>query len=187
MKQLIGIFRVAIYLILVFTTDISLDPLDLKFWISDIIHGSHATEFRDSLSVNFILFPILAIISFYIIQTILYIFIGNALDGKNTNPLRFLGYVVSGLRDCVNDTNFWTSSSDSGDLNNIERVLSYRDNKMALMDNRSAAEYMQGTGHVDLMISRPDLVQSRKTLSYMNNKIALMDNETALNYIKGSR
>lgn len=187
MKQLIGIFRITVYLVLVFTTNISLDPMDLKFWVSDMIHGSHAIEFRDSLSVSLVTGPILAIVSFYIIQTILYIFIGNALDGKNTSPLRFLRYLIRDLRKVSRDPNFWASDSGSSDLSNIERVLSYRDNKMALMDNRSAAEYMSGTGHVDLMISRPELRQGRKTLSYMNNKIALMDNETALNYIRGNK
>jgi len=187
MKQLIGIFRIAIYLVLIFTTDISLDPMHLKFWISDMIHGSHAIEFRDSLSVSLVMGPILLIGAFYIIQTIMYIFIGNALEGKNTSPLRFLGILIKDLREVARDPNFWTSDSGSGDLNNIERVLSYRDNKMACMDNKSASEYMSGTGHVDFMLNRPDLKQSRKTLGYMNNKIALMDNETALNYIRGNK
>lgn len=187
-KQLIGLFRVTVYLILVFTTNISLDVvMDFKFWVSDMIHGSLAAEFRNSMSVTFVMIPILALASFYIIQTILYVFIGNALAGKNTSPLRFLRLAISGLRECANDPDFWISNSGSGDLNNIERVLSYRDNKMALMDNKAATEYMSGTGHVDFMMSRPDLKQSRKALSYMNNKIALMDNETAVKYIKGSK
>lgn len=184
-KQLIGLFRVAVFLMLIFTTNISFDVMDLKFWVSDMIHGSHAAQFRNSMSVTFVMIPILALASFYIIQTILYVFIGNALAGKNTSPLRFLRLSISGLRDCVNQPNFWSSNSGSGDLSNIERVLSYRDNKMALMDNETATEFMSGTGHVDFMMSRPELKQSKKTLSYMNNKMALMDNETALNYIKG--
>ena len=187
-KQLIGIFRVTVYLILMFTfPNLSLDTTDIKYWVSDVIHGSHAPEFRTSTSVSLIMFPILALIGFYIFQTGFYIFIGNALNGKNTSPLRFLGYLITGIQECANDPNFWSSNSNSSDLGSIEKVLSYRDNKMALMSNKEAAEYMKGTGHVDMMISRPDLKQSRKTLSYLNNKVALMDNESALNFLKSNK
>lgn len=186
-KQLIGIFRVTIYLILAFFFAKEMDAINVEYFVSDIIHGSHTAEFRESTSVKLIMLPILFIFGFYIIQTILYIFIGNALNGKSTGPLRFLGYLITGIQECANDPNFWSSSSNSSDLGNIEKVLSYRDNKMALMSNKEAAEYMKGTGHVDMMISRPDLKQSRKTLSYLNNKVALMDNETALNFLKGNK
>lgn len=187
-KQSIGLLRITLYLVLIYFFDISfIEPGNMKFWVSDMIHGSHADEFRVTISVTLVMIILLSLISFYAIQTVLYILIGNALDEKNTSLFRFLRIVIRDLRECANDSNFWTSNSGSGDLNNIERVLSYRDNMMALMDNKAATEYMSGTGHVDFMMSRPDLKQSRKALSYMNNKMALMDNETALNYIKGNK
>jgi len=184
-KQEIGIFRLIVFLVLMFTTNISMDTMDLKFWISDMIHGSHALEFRNSMSVSLFMGPILAVMSFYIAQTGIYLFIGRALEGKNTGLIRFLGYVIKGLQECANDPNFWSSSSSDSNYDNIEKLLKYRDNKMAFMSNREAAEYMKGTGHIDMMISRPDLKQSRKTLSYLNNKTAFMSNESALNFLKG--
>jgi len=187
-KQLIGIFRVTVYLIIFFAfPNFGFDATDLEYWISDMIHGSHAPEFRESASVILVKLPILFLFGFYIFQTGFYIFIGNALNGKNTGPLRFLGYLITGIQECANDPNFWSSNSNGSDLGGIEKVLRYRDNKMALMSNKEAAEYMKGTGHVDMMISRPDLKQSRKTLSYLNNKVALMDNETALNFLKSNK
>lgn len=186
-KQAIGYFRVIVYLVLLFTTNISMNTMDLKFWVSDMIHGSHTIEFRDSLSVSIVFGTILAFVGFYIIQTFVYIIIGNDLSGKNTGILRFLYYVIRDLIRVSKDPDFWSSDSKGGDLNNIERVLSYRDNKMAFMSNKEAAEYIRGTGHVDMLLNRPDLKQSRKTLSYLNNKMAFMDNETALNFLKGNK
>lgn len=188
MKQLIGIFRIALALVLMYVFELPItDTFELKCWVSDLVHGSHTSNFRETGSVSVIMFLILGVFSFYIIQSFIYIFIGQALEGKRTGLFRFLGYVFSGLRDCANDPYFWSSSSESGDLSRIDEVLSYRDSKMALMSNREAAEYMKGTGHVEHLMSRRDLKRSRKVLSYVNNKMNLMDNETALNYLKNQK
>jgi hypothetical protein len=186
-KQLIGIFRIIIYIVAIYSFDFSLDPYDLKIWASDMIHGAHTPELRETASVWLVRFLVLGASSFYIIQSFVYIFIGNALNGKNTGLFRFLRILVRDSVEAIRDPYFWTNSSTGGDLGGIEKVLSYRDNKMALMTNKEAAEYMRGTGHVDMMLNRPDLKQSRKTLSYLNNKIAFMDNESALEFLKGSK
>lgn len=186
-KRLIGIFRVAIYLLLINFFAKEIDAINIEYLVSDMIHGSHTPEFRDSGIVVFIMLILYGIGSFYIIQTIVYLWVGNDLTGKNTGLFRFLYYVIRDLRACANDPNFGFNDTGDGNLNNIEKVLSYRDNKMTFMSNKEAAEYMRGTGHVDMMLSRPDLKQSRKTLSYLNNKMAFMDNETALNFLKGNK
>ena len=187
MKQLIGIFRIALFIVLIFSFDISLDPFDLKLWVSDMIHGAHTPELRSSDIVWFVNFLILGAASFYIIQSFVYIVVGNSLDGKNTGLFRFLKLIVSGTLEAIRDPHFWASDDTSGGLAQVEKVLSYRDNKMALMSNREAAEFMRSTGHVDMLLSRPDLKQSRKALSYMNNKMAFMSNDQALNYLKGQK
>lgn len=188
MKQLIGIFRIVLALVLMYGFDVPLtDTFGLKIWVSDLIHGSHAPELRNSGSVSLVMFAILGVFSFYIIQSFVYIFIGSALEGKRTGLFRFLGYVVSGIQGAANNPYFWTSSSSSNDLSRIDEVLKYRDNKMALMDNRQAAEYMKGTGHIEHLMSRRDLKRSRQVLNYVNNKMNLMDNETALNYLKNQK
>jgi len=188
MKQLIGIFRIIIALVLVYAFDIPLFDVDaLKFWVSDMIHGSHSSDFRNTTSVSLTMLVILSTAVFYTIQSFVYIFLGDALEGKKTGLFRFVGLVLSGLRECANDRGFWTTDSGASDLSRINDLMTYRDNKMALMNNKDAAEFMSGTGHVEHMMNRPDLKQSRKALSYLNNKIAFMDNESALNFIKGQK
>jgi hypothetical protein len=185
MKQLIGIFRIALVLILMYGFELPImDPFKIQCWLSNLIHGAHTAEFRDSASVSLGMFVILGVMSFYIIQSFVYIFVGHALEGKNTGLFRFLGYVVSGLRECANDPYFWTSSSSNSDFSRIEDVLKYRDSRMKLMSNKEAAEFMRGTGNVEHLLNNKDLKRSRKVLSYMNNKMNLMDNECALEYLK---
>jgi hypothetical protein len=185
MKQLIGIFRIVLVLVIFpyFGLDI-FDGIEVQNFISKFIHGSYSPELRDTGSVVFLSLVYFLILTFYIIQSVFYIFVGSSLEGKNTSLTRFLYYVVRDLKEVARDPHFWSSDSSGGNLNNIEKVLSYRDNKMTFMSNKEAAEYMKGTGHIDLLMSRPDLKQSRKTLSYLNNKMTFMDNETALNFIK---
>lgn len=189
MKQLIGIFRIALLMVLAYVFKLPiLDPFEIKIMISKLVHsGQYTSEFRDSLSVNLIMFVILGLMCFYILQSLIYIFLGHALEGKRTGLFRFLGYVVSGLRECARDPYFWTRSSGSDDFSRLEDVLKYRDNKMAFMDNKRAAEYMKGTGHIEHLMNRKDLKQSQKTLSYLNNKVAFMDNERALDYLRGKK
>jgi hypothetical protein len=186
-KQLIGILRVIACLVFVYYFDINFEMRDLKFWVSDMIHGAHTIEFRDTTSVGLVMFPILASVSYYFIQTAMYIFVGNELDGKDTSLLRFFKYVVSGIRECINDPHFWASDPGNGSLNNVEELIKYRDGKMAFMSNADAADYMKGTGHLDLMMSRPDLKQSRKALGYLNGKLAFMDNKSGLEFLKNQK
>ena len=189
MKQLIGIFRITLLMVLVYLFELPLlEPFEIKIMVSKLVHsGEYTAEFRDSLSVSLIMLVILGVMSFYIIQSFIYIFIGSALEGKNTGLFRFIGYVITGLRECANDPYFWSSSSNTSDYSRIEDILKYRDNKMALMDNKQAAEYIKGTGHLEYLMSRKDLKHSRRTLSYLNNKLAFMDNETGLNYLKNQK
>jgi len=185
MKQLIGIFRIALVLILMYGFELPImDTFKMECWLSELFHGENTAELRDSASVSFSMFFILGVMSFYIIQSFVYIFVGHALEGKNTGLFRFLGYVVSGLRECANDPYFWSSSSSSSDFSRIEDVLKYRDSRMKMMSNREAAEFMRGTGNVEHLLNNKDLKRSRKVLSYMNNKMNLMDNERALEYLK---
>jgi len=129
MKQLIGIFRIALFIVLIFSFDISLDPFDLKLWVSDMIHGAHTPELRSSDIVWFVNFLILGAASFYIIQSFVYIVVGNSLDGKNTGLFRFLKLIVSGTLEAIRDPHFWASDDTSGGLAQVEKVLSYRYNK----------------------------------------------------------
>lgn len=189
MKQLIGIFRIALIMVLAYVFKLPiLDTFELKIMVSKLVHsGEYSAEFRNSLSVSLIMLVILGVMSFYIIQSFVYIFIGSALEGKNTGLFRFIGYVISGLRECASAPYFWSSSSNTSDYSRIEDVLKYRDNKMALMDNKQAAEYIKGTGHLEYLMTRKDLKHSRRTLSYLNNKLAFMDNEMGLDYLKNQK
>lgn len=186
-KQMIGVFRVAVYLVIVIFFPREFNNFNFKFWISDFLYGSHATEFRSSTAISLIMLLYYGILSFYIIQTMLYIFIGGALTGRKTGLFRFLGLLISGIQEAASAPNFWTSRSGSIQTDQIEKVLQYRDNRMAMMSNEDAVEFSKGTGHVEQMLTRPDLRQNRKVLSYMNNKIAFMDNETALEYLRGQK
>lgn len=186
-KQLIGFFRIITFMMIVSVFNPPLYGTELRMFISDVIYGVHDEVHRNSTAVFAISLIFLTVISFYIIQSLVYLFIGNALEGKDTGIIRFFRLCISGLQDAANDKNFWSQKGSSKDLSNIQRVLSYRDNKIAFMSNSQAAEYMKGTGHVDFMISNKDLPQSQKTLSYLNNKIAFMDNESALQFLKGDK
>jgi hypothetical protein len=187
MKQLIGVFRIAVYVVIVQFTDFNFSATDIAAWLAETIHGANTPEFRGSDAVWFGKLFILVPFGFYIIQTFMYIIIGNALDGKNTSFIRFLRILARDSIIAARDPLFWASSDVSGGLPQVEKVLSYRDNKMAMMNNKDAAEFMRSTGHVDMLLSRTDLKQSRKALSYMNNKMACMSNEKALDYLKGQK
>lgn len=182
-KVAIGYLRVIGYLLLGYFLDLPSSD-EIKFYISDLYHGSHIPDARNSLSVQITMLVILELASFYVIQTVVYIFIGNALQGYNTSPCNFIKHVIAALRKMNNDKYFWTSDSSNSDYKNIDALLRYRDNKMALMNNDQAAELMKRTSHIDMLRNSSDLPQSKKALSYLNNKIALMDNEGALKYIQ---
>lgn len=184
MKQLIGIFRIAIYIVMVYYFDISLDPYDLKLWASDMIHGAHTPELRNSDSVWIVQFLVIGASSFYIVQSVVYILIGNALDGKKTGIFSFLKLLISGIIEAARDPYFWSSSDISGGLPQIEKVMQYRDNKMAMMSNKNAVKYMNSTAQLDQLVSSSHLKQSRKVLSYMNNKMAMMTNESAIKWLQ---
>lgn len=188
MKQLIGLFRIAVCLFVGVYLEIEfLDTRNIETWVSDLIHGGHTQELRDSMSVKLSMLVIQGVIAFYILQTVVYIFVGHAMEGKNTGLFRFIGLVISGLQECARDPYFWTSDSGSGDFNRLDDLMKYRDNKMAFMSNEQAADYMRGTGHVDFMMANRDLKQSRNVLGYLNNKVALMSNEQAIDYLKGKK
>ena len=184
-KRLIGIFRIItfIYILPLFGIDLS-DSIAFKNYISELIYGEYNMELRNSGVVVFFALISYLIISFYIIQSIIYILIGPAFEDKNTGLFRFVGYVISGIRDYIEDPR---SSSSEYDLNRLEEVMRYRDSKMKLMSNKDAVEYMKGSGYVEHLMSRRDLKRSREVLSYLNNKVNLMDNERAFNFIKNQK
>ena len=186
-KTSIGIIRLVAWLVVAYTVGLP-SSFDLKVMLADMFHGDHTAELRNTASVSITMFVILALCSFYIFQTVLYIFIGGALQDRNTSPINFIRHVIRALRENASDGYFWTSSSSSENtLSRVEQLLSYRDNKMALMPNADAAELMAKTSHVDMLLANPDLKQSKKALGYINNKIALMDNKSALEYIQGGK
>jgi len=182
-KQLIGIFRVAISLVAILFFDLP-SVYEFKLWVSDMIHGGYTQELRNTTSVSLVMFISLGILSFYILQTILYIFVGSALNGRNAGIVNFIKHSFKSIREISNGGHFWTKSSENGSLDRINDVLKYRDNKMAMMSNSQAVDLMKKTGHVDAIMSQSDLPQSRKALSYLNNKVALMDNKQALEFIQ---
>ena len=179
-KQLIGFLRVIAALVLMYGFDLGVSPFEIRLWVSDLIHGAHTPELRHSASVVSTMLVILGLYSFYTFQTLGYIFVP-ALQERNTSLFNFVKIAIRGLRDV---DSLSSDSNDSSDYDRINKVLSYRDNKMAFMSNKDAAEFMKGTGHIDMMLSRPDLKQSRKALSYMNNKMSFMSNESALSFMK---
>ncbi len=184
-KQLIGIFRIGVYLVIVFFYAREFDNFNFKFWISDLIYGSHSEEFRGKILIDLIMLVYYGIISFYILQTFLYISIGSALQDKRTGLFRFIGMFFSAVWEISQNPHLWFTSSGSRTKSNIERVLEYRDAKMSNMTNEQAVKFMSGTAHVDFMMTRPDLKQHSRALNYMDSKMSSMDNETALKYIKG--
>lgn len=183
-KILIGYFRVLLFLVLPIWIDIP-SNFEVKLYFSDLIHGGHTPELRNSTSVKMILFFIYGLGSFYILQTVMYIFLGGPLQDRNTGIWNFLRHVWRSVKEIRGDKHFWTSDNDSNsNFRNIDQVLSYRDNKMAFMSNADAAELLKKTSHIDTLRNSSELRQSRKVLSYLNNKVALMDNERALDYIQ---
>lgn len=182
-KQLIGIFRLAVYIALMFLVDLP-SLREYEIWVTEVIHGEYTSELRNSTSVWLVRLISLGIMSFYILQTILYIFVGSALNGRNSGIVNFFRHSFRSIREIANGSHFWTNSSDAGSLNRINDVLKYRDNKMSMMSNSQAAKLMKKTGHIDAIMSQPDLPQSRKALSYLNNKVALMDNKQALEFLQ---
>jgi hypothetical protein len=185
-KQLIGVFRVVVYLVIVIFFSREIDSINFKYWVSDLIYGSHSVEFRSKTIIDLIMVIYYGILSFYIIQTVFYIVIGGALTGKNTSLLRFLRILVRDIREVAQTPSYWFGSGPL-QTDQIVKVLQYRDNRMSIMSNADAVEYSRGTGHVEQMMTRPDLKQNKKVLSYMNNRMAFMTFDDALNYMKGNK
>tara|TARA_B100000508_G_scaffold138385_1_gene134321 strand:+ start:4888 stop:5454 length:567 start_codon:yes stop_codon:yes gene_type:complete len=183
-KVLIGYFRVLLFFLIPIWIDIP-SSFEIKLYLSDLIHGGHTPEMRNSPSVKTILFLTYGLGSFYILQTVIYIFVGGPLQERNTSLWNFLRLVWDAVKEIRSDKHFWSSANDSNsNFRNIDQVLSYRDNKMAFMSNAQAAELLKKTSHIDTLRNSAELKQSRKVLSYLNNKVALMDNESALDYIQ---
>ena len=182
-KVIIGYFRVICFLILPHFVDFP-SSYEVKLYLSDLIHGSYTPELRNSAAVSIAFVVIYGICSFYILQTVMYLFIGGPLQERNTGIWNFLRHVCIAFKEMRNDKYFWTSDSDSSNFRNIDELLSYRDNKMAFMNNHDAAKLLKKTSHIDALRNSSDLKQSKKVLSYLNNKVALMDNKSALEYIQ---
>lgn len=184
-KQVIGIFRVLMYLAVIYLFGNNIPGVfEVKLYISEWIHGDITPEHRNSGSVSVIMFVILGIASFYILQTVIYVFIGGALNNRNTSILNLIRHIFRSLKEIGQSKNFWTSGKEENDYEQIRKIMKYRDNKMALMNNAEAAKLLKETGSLDQMYHAKDLPQYRKTLSYINNKAAFMTNEQALDYIR---
>jgi len=186
-KQLIGVFRLLLAAILFVVLDVPSDPFEYKLMISELIHGGYSAELRNTAIVSIVMAVSLGILSFYILQSVIYIFVGSALNGRNTSIFNFFRHVFKSFGEMRNDPHFWTSDSNGGGTNSLQNVLSYRDNKMAMMNNAQAAEVMKKTSHVDSFLANPDHPQSKKVISYLNNKVAMMDNKTALEYLQNDK
>lgn len=74
--------------------------------------------------------------------------------------------------------------SGSGEsLDNIDRVLRYRESKFQNMSNDVRAEEYKKTAWLDSYASS-DLPNMRKTVKYINSKMQNMSNETAYKWVK---
>lgn len=183
MKTLTAIFRLGLYFF--FTIYLGweiFDPKTVNSFIADLYYGSHTSEMREMTSVKVTSFFYFGILSVYIMQTIFYLLIGSALEGKNTSLLRFFRLLISGIQEAASGGG---SSSDNHDLSSLNKVMHYRDSKMAAMSNKDAVKFMRETSHIDQAMASSHLPQSRKVLGYVNNKVAFMSNERAINYLRG--
>ncbi len=64
-------------------------------------------------------------------------------------------------------------------LSNIEKAYKYRDSKMAMMDNETAAKFQMETSSLN------NVFMNERATSYMNSKMSMMDNESKLDVLKG--
>lgn len=63
----------------------------------------------------------------------------------------------------------------------LEQAYSYRDSKMAFMDNESKLKFFKETSVLNTNI------MDSKSLSYLNSKMAFMDNESRLDVLRGKK
>ncbi len=67
---------------------------------------------------------------------------------------------------------------------NINRVLSYRESKLASLDNDSALELMKQTAILDtLYTGYNNGAETQRVLSYAESKLSGMSSDRALNYL----
>jgi hypothetical protein len=181
-KRIVGVFRLLVVAILSFGFGLPiLEPFQLECNVTEFIYEDNNPELRAMWPVQLTLFVYLLLASFYIFQTFMYLRLGRAMNGKDAGIVRFFKLTFKALRELPYDT-----TPTLGGYNNIERVLRYRDSKMANMGVEDAANYMRSTGHIDHMMTRTDLPQSQKALSYLNGRMGNMGNDDAIEFIKGN-
>ena len=71
------------------------------------------------------------------------------------------------------------STPSNGEFNNIQKALEFRNSKMSMMDNESAAKFLMETSRLNNVMS------NEKAASYINSKMAWMDNNSMINFLKG--
>lgn len=181
-KRIIGIFRLIVTLILGYGFNMPiLEPFQFECEIAEFYYGDNNSILREMWPVRLTMFVYLLLASFYIMQTFMYLRIGRALNRKDTGIVRFFKLLIHGIQEMP-----YTHSTSSSGYDNIERVLRYRDGKMANMGVADAAKYMAGTGHIDQMMTRKDLPQAQKALSYLNNRMGNMGNDDAIEFLRGT-
>jgi len=79
------------------------------------------------------------------------------------------------------------TSSDSGfdDTSEIEKFLSWRDNKMKFMNYKEAAELMRKTAVLNNL--DPTNPEAKKTLGYINNRMKFMSYPDAVKFLNGEK
>lgn len=70
---------------------------------------------------------------------------------------------------------------NKGKSSALEQAYSYRDSKMAFMDNESKLKFFKETSVLNTNI------MDSKSLSYLNSKMAFMDNESRLDVLRGKK
>lgn len=183
-KRIIAIFRVVIVAILSFVFGLPLlEPFKLECSVAEFYFGDNNSNLRAMWPVQLTMFVYLLLASIYIVQTFLYLRIGSAMNGKDSSIIRFFKLSLKALQEFPDN-----SSPSTGEKHeNIERVLRYRDGKLANMGVADAADYMKGTGHIDHMLTRSDLPQAQKSLDYLNGRLGNMGNDDAVEFLRGGK
>lgn len=68
---------------------------------------------------------------------------------------------------------------------NINRILDYRDSKMAGMNDRDAAEFMRSTSYLNTINSGISGKNSQRALNFVESRMAGMSGEKGIQYLQG--
>lgn len=68
---------------------------------------------------------------------------------------------------------------------NINRILEYRDSKMAGMNDRDAADLMRSTSYLNTISSGSSSKNSQRALDFVESRMAGMSGEKGIQYLQG--